>query len=141
MTEIDALKMYFKTCPFLDVEGEIIKVDMLSENTGETRPSYTLTVLPSEPWYKRYVDGGGIKKIVFAFQSCAFFDADSDENTKNIDFYMRLAEWIEENNRAKIYPSVQGAFRLECMSNGYLMYSEGSSGNYQIQLQLLYCVD
>lgn len=132
---IEALRQYFTKCPLLEADSSLSVSYLDSEGL-----SYAIELLPSEEWYRRYVDGGGIKKLTFAFTSRMPYDLASLENSENLSFYLKLVEWLEAQNKERNLPEIEGAIRIEALSQGYLAYGDGKTGVYQIQLQLLYSV-
>lgn len=132
---IEALRKYFITCPHLNEDSPLSVSYLDSEGL-----SYAIELLAGDLWHKRYVDGGGIKKLIFAFTSRMPYDLASLENSENLSFYLKLVEWLEAQNKERNLPEIEGAIRIEALSQGYLAYGDGKTGVYQIQLQLLYSV-
>ena len=126
---IDSIRTYMITCPYLD-ENRVINVDYLTNEL-----SYSIEPIPSDPYVKRFVDGGGIKQFQFAFTSKESYDA--SETVGINQFYEQFSEWIELQNDSGIYPFA-GCTGIEIMTSGYLFDSESASARYQIQLRVLY---
>ena len=60
---------------------------------------------------------------------------------ENISFFDRFIEWIEENNKQRKLPKLEGkrqAQRLEILTNGYLIAQDEGKAQYQIQMRLIY---
>lgn len=126
---IDSIRTYMITCPYLDDE-RVINVDYLTNEL-----SYSIEPIPSDPYVKRFVDGGGIKQFQFAFTSKESYDA--SETIGINQFYEQFSEWIELQNDLGIYPFT-GCTGIEIMTSGYLFDSESANARYQIQLRVLY---
>jgi hypothetical protein len=126
---IDSIRTYMITCPYLDDE-RVINVDYLTNEL-----SYSIEPIPSDPYVKRFVDGGGIKQFQFAFTSKESYDA--SETIGINQFYEQFSEWIELQNDLGIYP-FEGCTGIEIMTSGYLFDSESANARYQIQLRVLY---
>ena len=67
---IEAVRDFWNACPLLD-ENNPLNVDYLDDIKG-----YSIDVLPSTPYYKRYVDGGGIRQFLYTFTSKQAYDGD-----------------------------------------------------------------
>ena len=126
---IDSIRTYMITCPYLDDE-RVINVDYLTNEL-----SYSIEPIPSDPYVKRFVDGGGIKQFQFAFTSKESYDA--SETVGINQFYEQFSEWIELQNDLGNYPFIE-CTGIEIMTSGYLFDSESALARYQIQLRVLY---
>ena len=122
---------------FSQFTGQKMGIDRIS---GDIAEKYTLGVSPSEIWHKKYVDGGGIKKLQFSFTSLEFYDGNPATQIANMEFYLELERWIESNNKNGIYPNVKGAQGVKVLSSGYMLFADETSARYQIQLEFLYTV-
>lgn len=103
--------------------------------------SYSVMIVPSDIWDKKYIDGGGIKKIKFSLMSIKPYDANPQTEIDNLMFYDELSKWIEENNRKKILPNIDKAIAVKVISNGYLAFADEKSARYTIELELRYLAD
>ena len=126
---IDSIRTYMITCPYLDDE-RVVNVDYLTNEL-----SYSIEPIPSDPYVKKFVDGGGIKQFQFAFTSKESYDA--SETVGINQFYEQFSEWIELQNDLGIYP-FEGCTGIEIMTSEYLFDSESANARYQIQLRVLY---
>lgn len=130
---IKAIRDYFLDCPLL--HDGIMNVDYIDENIG-----YSINALPSEPYYKLYVDGDGIRQFYFAIESREAYGEDVLNNITNSGFQQKLEEWINENNENGILPVLDDytPIRIDVTYTGYMQYADPMYGNYQIQCRLLY---
>lgn len=124
---------YFKTCPYL--HDGYIGVDNL-----EDKLSYSIDPQSCDPWYKRYVDGGGIRQFEFNITSKEYCDGDVRTMIENSGFYQNLNEWLESNNMMDIMPELDGyqAIKVVTLMSGYLFSTDADYARYQIQLRMLY---
>lgn len=134
MAVIDSVREFFGECPLLR-EG-FINLNRL----GDEKADYSVETVPSEPVYRRYVDGGELRQYVFVFASREFYDGDLKDNSEAAGFYEGLADWIEERNRSGRLPEITGgrALRLEVLSGGYVMSERAGTARYQMQIRLVY---
>ena len=126
---IDDIRTFMLTCPYLE-NDRVVNVDYLTNEL-----SYSIEPIPSDPYVKRFVDGGGIKQFQFAFTSKESYDA--SETIGINQFYEEFSEWIELQNDLGIYPFAE-CTGIEIMTSGYLFDSESALARYQIQLRVLY---
>ena len=83
---IDSIRTYMITCPYLDDE-RVINVDYLTNEL-----SYSIEPIPSDPYVKRFVDGGGIKQFQFAFTSKESYDASETVGINQFYFVYLIIE-------------------------------------------------
>lgn len=133
MTAIEAIRQYFMDCPLLDADARI-NVNYIGVEPLE----YIIYSDPMDPIYKRYSDGGVIKQYGFTFATLNYHSPEVIQQLENSGFYEDFSRWIEENNEKGVLPEVDGAQRIEVLTNGYLLNAEADRGQYQIQLKLLY---
>lgn len=133
MTKIEAIRSYFDVCPLLDANARI-NIDYIGTEAIE----YAIYSDPVDPIYKRYVDGGAIKQFGFTFSTLNYYTAELMQQIENSGFYDSFTEWIERNNDNGILPNVEGAVKIEILTNGYLIDTEADQARYQIQLKLIY---
>jgi len=133
---VEKLRDFLLTCPFLNTpdggSSPALSVDYLSEEPLR----YAIDVTPSAPWVTRYVDGGGVKQLLFVFRSLEFYGkADIEQNTSNLAFYERFSEWL-----AATRPTIPGWVAVEALTEGY--FQDVSTGQdkamYQIQCRVKY---
>lgn len=133
---INAIRDYFINHFELLNPSGAVGVDYLGPNPA----GYSIESGIGDPWVSRYIDGGGIKQYNFLLTSREWYGSDAVNNAENLQFYDYLSQKIEENNLSGIVPGVDGAVKVEVLTNGYLMESESDNAKYQIQLRLIYTV-
>lgn len=132
---IQGITDFFMKCPLL--KDGAFRVDALSDKGVE----YTIETGIFTPVVKTYVNGDTDRIYQFNFGSREFYSMDRLQNIKNIEFYEKFAEWVEEQNRNENFPEMpekcypQG---LTVLSPGYIFDSTMKNARYQIQLQLEY---
>lgn len=134
MSEIDAIRKYILTCPFL--ENWRVNVDYLGEGM-----EYSIDPLPCDPIIQRYVDGGCKKQFQFAFTSREEYDQDARINIDNSGFYQKFEEWLESQNNKDIFPTLEVGkvpIRIETLNKGYLYDVDGDKARYRIECRLIY---
>lgn len=133
------LREYFAECPLLQ-DGKL-NFDYLGIEPVE----YTIETVPTEPIFKRYVDGSTIRQYPFVFASRESFGADVWGNIDTSDFYERLATWVETQSNLRNLPNFGEEYRysvsLEVTSSGYVFQEDTDNARYQIQLSLKYYQD
>lgn len=129
---LDSIRDYIMECPLLH-EG-VLNVDYLPEEV-----SYSIDSLQADPYFKKYVDGGGVRQKCFAITSKELY-GDLVVNIQNSRFCQDFEEWVQKNNLNDKLPNLDGyiAQRLDITYSGALLYSDVGTGVYQIQLRLLY---
>lgn len=120
-------------CPLL--HDGVLLVDYLPEKVA-----YSIDAMPGDPFYRRYVDGTGVRQQYFSISSKELYGEDVLNNINNSGFYQRLDEWLHENSMKGMLPELDGytAYKIETINSGYLMYADVQLGSYQIQCRLLY---
>lgn len=122
-------------CPLLK-EG-VFRMDALGEEAVE----YTIETGMFDPIIKKYIDGSSVRQYQFSFASREFYSMDRIQNMRNICFYEKLAEWVEDQSRKENLPDMpEGMYprELEVMAQGYIFNNTMVSARYQIPLRLLY---
>lgn len=132
---IQGIVEYFMECPLLK-EG-VFRMDALGEEAVE----YTIETGMFDPIIKKYIDGSSARQYQFSFASREFYSMDRIQNMRNICFYEKLAEWVEDQSRKENLPDMpEGMYprELEVMAQGYIFNNTMMSARYQIPLRLLY---
>lgn len=133
---IEAIRQYFiDHFDQLSPDGAV-GVDYLKESAE----SYSIEPGIGDPWVKRYTDGGGVRQYNFSFTSREDYGADTLQNMENLKFYAYISDRVEALNLAGTLPAVPGAYKIEVLTNGYIMDVSADTAKYQIQLRLLYAV-
>lgn len=138
-TIIESIRDYFNECELLEDEARL-NIDFLGSEPIE----YGIYAEPIEPTLKRYVDGAELRQFAFIFTTRNIMSGDLVVQLENSGFFDRLIDWVEQRNKRRIYPILEGdkySTGLEINSNGYLLNSEGGTAQYQIQFKLIYYME
>ncbi|EDT74950.1 hypothetical protein [Clostridium butyricum] len=140
MTIIESIRKYIKTCPYLkEFEDEIVKVNV--DKLEKDATVYSIDETVCNPILKKYVNGSSERQFLFVFASREFYGEDVFQNIDNIGFYDNLSEWLENNTRQGILPTLEEgkqALSIKAVSNGYAFDTDENLGRYQVQIQLTY---
>lgn len=136
MTFAEGFYRYFRACPLLK------KKNPLNFNyRGKSPAQYTIDAPPSGPPVKQYMSRSTVKEKLITLGSVEPYGEDVRVQIANSSFYEELEAWVREQNDLKNFPETPpGTYpcKLECLTDGYLMSVDESSGFYQIQLKLTY---
>lgn len=139
-TIIESVRNYIKTCPYLkEFEDEIVKVNV--DKLEEESTVYSINESVFDPILKRYIDGSSERQFVFVFASRESYGKDVIENINNIGFYEDFADWLDNNSKQGILPSLgegKQALSIQAITNGYAFQTDIEKAQYQIQIQLKY---
>lgn len=131
---IEEIRDYFKTHVSLAEDYNNILVDFL----GEDAVAYTIEPVPVEPEVRPYSDGGALCQYVFQFGSKEYYDDSISQNISNLDFYERFKKQIEDNNKKRILPNIEGIQEIECLTDGSIQDVNSGNAKYVIQMRILY---
>ena len=133
-TIVENVRNWMQTCPLLD-EDRTFLVDYLPDALA-----YSIDVLPVDPVYRRYVDGGALYRFEFAFTTKEAFDGDMRTLFDNSAFSENLSAWVREQSRIGNLPVMEGhtARWVEVIASGYLITADTDLAQYQSQFRLVY---
>lgn len=115
-------------------ENYRINVDFLGENPTE----FAIVPIPVDPILEKYVDGSSLRQYQFQLISCNDYGADVLQNMANSQFYEDLYDLIENNNKNKIWPDINGIESIECLNNGAILDATTNTARYSIQMKITY---
>lgn len=130
---IDKVREYIATCPYLkeyaelNIEYLIDKVNTYSinENAGY------------DPILNQFLSGSE-RQFMFSFDSKLIWNEDIQNNIDNSKFFEDFRNWIETNNKSKIFPEVPGIYKIKALTNGYILTTNANEAIYRIQCKLEY---
>lgn len=132
-SNMEKIKEYIESCPLLD--GDKINVDYLDDEIY----SYSIDRTPTQPVVQRFIDGfGGKKQITFDFTVTAPLSSMVVTNLANSKFGEDFIQWIEEQNCNRVFPDIDGAFKIECTSPSYVLQKTETTAIYIIQINFTY---
>ncbi len=139
MTIIESIRKYIKTYSGLKEFEDTVKVNV--DKLEKDATVYSIDETVCNPILKKFVDGSSERQFLFVFASREFYGQDVFQNIDNIGFYDNLSEWLENNTRQGILPTLEEgkqALSIKAISNGYAFNTEETLARYQIQIQLKY---
>lgn len=130
---IDKVREYIATCPYLkeyaelNIEYLIDKVNTYSinENAGY------------DPVLNQFLSGSE-RQFMFSFDSKLIWNEDIQNNIDNSKFFEDFRNWIETNNKSEKFPEVPGIYKIEALTNGYILATNANEAIYRIQCKLEY---
>lgn len=130
---IDKVREYMAKCPYLkeyaqlNVEYLIDKVNAgsINENAGYN-PILNQFLIGSE------------RQFLFTFDSKLHWNEDIQNNIDNSKFFENVRNWLETNNKNKIFPDIPGVYSIGATTNGYIFATNANEAIYRIQCFLNY---
>lgn len=130
---MNAIREWINT--FTILNNQTINVDYLKEAIYQ----YSIDRTPSTLWVKKFVDGtGGLKQVTFDFSVSLPLSSKALDNLINSKFCDDFVGIVDKKNKNKDLPDIEGAFKIECTSNGYLLQKTSTTAIYIIQLNFQY---
>lgn len=130
---IDEVRKYIAKCPYLkeyselNIEYLIDKVNTYSinENAGY------------DPILNQFIIGSE-RQFMFTFDSKLIWNEDIQNNIDNSKFFENFRNWLETNNKNKIFPEIPGIYKIQALTNGYIFATNANEAIYRIQCKLEY---
>ncbi len=126
-----AVLAYLKKCPYLQAEALGFNALSPSSPEGLLTDSYDVAV-------KQYTSGGGTYEYTFTFARLVNYDSEgtSTLNLDTINSIDTVARWIEEQNRAKVYP-FKSAYKVRLVRGGPVLAATDEKGTAKYQLTVI----
>lgn len=134
---VEKLKDYFNEHVSLAEEFENILVDFL----GKEAITYTIEPIPTDYIVTKYSDGSSLRQYVFQFSSREYYDEGVAQQIENLGFYEKFQKEIENNNKNRILPDIDGIQSIECLNYGTIQDVQTGTAKYSIQLRITYYKD
>lgn len=131
-SKMQLIKEFIETCELLN--GNKINVDYLKDKTI----SYSIDRTPSNPIISKDILGGQTKQITFDFVVQTPLSSQAIINLANSKFCEDFMKWIEDNNKNKKYPKIDGVQEISCTSPGYILQKTETTAIYIIQMRCEY---
>lgn len=132
---IEGVVAYIEACPLL--KDGAFRLDALGEQPTE----YVIEVGAFDPIVETYIDGSSDRRYQVNFGSREVYDLDRIQNMANSTFYEDFANWIDQQNKLGVLPSLPDGCTpeaIKALSSGYLFSEDGKNARYQIQIELIY---
>lgn len=130
---IDEVRDYMSKCPYLKEYAELnieylvdkINVGSINENAGYN------------PILNQFLSGSE-RQFLFTFDSKLHWNEDIQNNIDNSKIFENIRNWLETNNKNKIYPNIKGIYEIGATTNGYIFATNANEAIYRIQCYLNY---
>ena len=132
-TMIDEVRDYFKECPYLKEYAELnieYLVDKTKVGSINENPNYN-------PILQRFLYGSE-RQFLFTFDSKLIWNEDIQNNIDNSKIFENIRNWLENNNKKKIFPNIKGIYEIGATTNGYIFATNANEAIYRIQCYLNY---
>lgn len=133
---IEELRKYLINCikQLTEDNDYFINIDFLDNDEN----MYSINKIPTEPIVETWITGQTIKQDVYDFYSKKNYSSDLIENLDNIGFFEKFEKLIEDNNKNKIYPNINGIEKIECLNCGGLSTALPNQAIFSIQIRIQY---
>ena len=130
---IDEVREYIAKCPHLKKFAEInveylldkVNTYSINENAGY------------EPILNKFFVGSE-RQFLFTFDSKLYWNEDIQNNIDNSKFFENFRNWLETNNKNKIFPNIDGIYEIGATTKGYILATNANEAIYRIQCYLNY---
>lgn len=130
---IDEVRKYIAKCPYLKEYAELnieylqdkINTYSINENAGY------------DPILNKFLSGSE-RQFLFTFDSKLRWNEDIQNNIDNSKFFEDFRNWLENNNKKKIFPEINGIYSIGATTNGYIFATNANEAIYRIQCFLNY---
>lgn len=112
-----------------------IKADFLDDNIN----SYSVDKVPTASTEEKFITGERIKRDIYTLRSRFKYTSNQAEELQNIGFFEKFESKIEEMNKNKDLPDIDGIESIECLSCGSVVFTtDNQSCEMRIQLKVTY---
>ncbi len=111
-----------------------INADMLDNDIN----NYSLDKIPTASTVEKWVNGIVIHRDVFSFRSRKAYSQDVINNLSNIGFFEKFESMIKSNNKKGVLPEIKGIENIECLICGTMLTSDGTTAEFDTQIQITY---
>lgn len=130
---IDKLREYIAKCPYLKEYAEL-NVEYLADKTN----TYSINENAGyNPILNQFICGSE-RQFLFTFDSKLKWNEDIQNNIDNSKFFEDFRNWLETNNKNKIFPEISGIYSIGATTNGYIFATNANEAIYRIQCFLNY---
>jgi hypothetical protein len=100
--------------------------------------NYSLDKIPMSSQIEKWVTGIEIHRDVYSFKSRNAYSQDVLNNLSNIGFFENFESLIKSNNKKGVLPDIKGIQSIECLNCGTMLTSDGTTAEFDIQIQITY---
>ena len=131
---IDEIRKYMAKCPYLEEYAEL-NIEYLQDKVN----AYSINENAGyNPVVSEDILGNQERQFLFTFDSKLYWNEDIQNNIDNSKFFENFRYWLEENNKNKIYPEVEGIYEIGATTNGYIFATNANEAIFRIQCYLKY---
>ena len=113
----------------------------LNANMLDNKPNnYSLDKIPTASTVEKWIFGVEIHKDVFTFRG-RFNYINTINNLENVGFFEDFERIIEQKNKNKDLPDIDGIESIECLNAGTLNSASANTAEFDIQIQIKYRVN
>lgn len=130
---IDKVREYIAKCPYLKEYAEL-NIEYLADKVA----TYSINENAGyNPILNKFFVGEE-RQFLFTFDSKLYWNEDIQNNIDNSKFFENFKNWLEENNKNKKYPKIDGVYEIGATTNGYIFATNANEAIYRIQCYLKY---
>lgn len=111
-----------------------LNINFLSDDVN----NYSLDKIPTASVVENWINGISLHRDVYNFRSRNNYSADEISNIENIGFFEKFENAIEENNKNKTLPEIEGIEAIRCLNVGTMANANTNSAEFDIQIQIEY---
>ena len=127
----------FNVLQELDEDLEQINANFLSNDVN----NYSLDKIPTSSIVEKWIMGYELHRDVYSFRSRMNYSPDVITNIENIGFFELFETKINEKNKSKILPEIDGIQSISCLNCGSMNNANTNTAEFDIQIQIEYIVD
>lgn len=131
---IDKVREYISKCPYLKEYAEL-NIEYLQDKVN----TYSINENAGyDPIISEDIIGNQDRQFLFTFDSKLIWNEDIQNNIDNSKSYENIRNWLETNNKNKIFPDIPGIYEIGATTNGYIFATNANEAIYRIQCYLKY---
>lgn len=131
---IDEVREYIAECPYLDEYAEL-NVEYLQDKVK----TYSINeIVGYNPIISKDILGNTDRQFLFTFDSKLRWNEDVQNNIDNSKFFEDFRNWLETNNKNKIFPDITGIYEIGVTTNGFIFATNANEAIYRIHCYLKY---
>lgn len=113
---------------------EQLNVNFLSNEVD----NYSLDKIPVQKEVEEWITGETLCRDVYRFRSRMNYSADVITNIENIGFYETFEKIIEQKDKLKELPNIEGIQSIRCLNVGTMNRADTNTAEFDIQIQIEY---
>lgn len=130
---IEEIRKYFIEQKIVDKKNRI-NIDFLGSKPTE----FSIEKVPTNPILEKYIDGSSYRQFQFQLVSCNNYGPEIAQNLSNSEFYEDFYKTIEEKNKNRVLPKIDGIDTIECLDNGAIVDVTANTARYSILMRVKY---